>query len=80
MLVGAERRTLKLLLGVANGAWLLKPEWITDSLEKASVEVQIQWFSMHDERMKFDYMVAKGSRFWLRRVSLGSLLCTVGAE
>jgi hypothetical protein len=34
LLVGAERRTLKLLLGVANGAWLLQPEWLTTSLEQ----------------------------------------------
>jgi hypothetical protein len=34
LLMGAERRTLKLLLGVANGAWLLQPEWLTASIEK----------------------------------------------
>jgi hypothetical protein len=34
LLIGAERRTLKLLLGVANGAWLLQPEWLTASIEK----------------------------------------------
>jgi hypothetical protein len=34
LVVGAERRTLKVLLGVANGAWLLTPEWLTASLEK----------------------------------------------
>jgi hypothetical protein len=36
LLVGADRRTLKLLLGVANGAWLLQPEWLTASIEKVS--------------------------------------------
>jgi hypothetical protein len=34
LLLGADRRTLKLLLGVANGAWLLQPEWLTASIEK----------------------------------------------
>jgi hypothetical protein len=39
LLVGAERRTLKLLLGVANGAWLLQPEWLTTSLEQVGLGV-----------------------------------------
>jgi hypothetical protein len=34
LLVGAERRTLKLLLAVANGAWLVTPEWLTASIEQ----------------------------------------------
>jgi hypothetical protein len=38
LLVGAERRTLKLLLGVANGAWLLQPEWLTTSLEQVGMQ------------------------------------------
>jgi hypothetical protein len=36
LVVGAERRTLKLLLALAQGAWLLRPEWVTASLEKVS--------------------------------------------
>eukprot|EP00775_Hariotina_reticulata_P003691 gene3691-3951_t len=36
LVVGAERRTLKLLLGLAQGAWLLSPEWVTASLEKGT--------------------------------------------
>ncbi len=33
LVVGDERRTLKLMLAVANGAWLLSPQWVTASLE-----------------------------------------------
>jgi hypothetical protein len=33
LVVGAERRTLKVLLAVANGAALLAPEWVTASLD-----------------------------------------------
>lgn len=32
MLVGSETRTFKMLLAVANGAWLLQPQWLHDSL------------------------------------------------
>jgi hypothetical protein len=42
LLVGADRRTLKLLLGVANGAWLLQPEWLTASIEKVGAGACIQ--------------------------------------
>ena len=33
LVIGGERRTLKLMLAVANGAWLLSPQWVTASLE-----------------------------------------------
>jgi hypothetical protein len=33
LVVGQERRTLKVMLAIANGAWLVSPEWITASLE-----------------------------------------------
>ncbi|KAK9845443.1 hypothetical protein WJX81_006533 [Elliptochloris bilobata] len=33
LVVGAPRRTLKVLLAVAAGAWLLAPEWVAASLE-----------------------------------------------
>ncbi|KAL4430735.1 hypothetical protein ABPG75_005991 [Micractinium tetrahymenae] len=33
LVVGGERRTLKLMLAVANGAWLLSPQWVTASVE-----------------------------------------------
>lgn len=33
LVIGQERRTLKVMLAVANGAWLVTPEWITASLE-----------------------------------------------
>jgi BRCA1 C Terminus (BRCT) domain len=33
LVIGAERRTLKLLLAIVNGAWLLSPQWVTASLE-----------------------------------------------
>ena len=33
LVCGDERRTLKLMLAVANGAWLLSPQWVTASLE-----------------------------------------------
>ena len=33
LVMGSERRTLKALLAVANGAWLVSPEWVTASLE-----------------------------------------------
>jgi hypothetical protein len=33
LVVGAERRTLKVLLAVANGAALVAPEWVTASLD-----------------------------------------------
>ena len=33
LVVGDERRTLKLMLAVANGAWLVSPQWVTASLE-----------------------------------------------
>jgi hypothetical protein len=33
LVVGEERRTLKVLLAVANGAHLVTPEWLTASLE-----------------------------------------------
>lgn len=33
LVVGDERRTLKLMLAVVNGAWLLSPQWVTASLE-----------------------------------------------
>jgi len=33
LVVGQERRTLKVMLAIANGAWLISPEWITASLE-----------------------------------------------
>ncbi len=33
LVIGAERRTLKLMLAVANGAFLLTPEWLTASIE-----------------------------------------------
>lgn len=32
-MIGDERRTLKLMLAVANGAWLVSPQWVTASLE-----------------------------------------------
>jgi hypothetical protein len=32
LVVGADKRTLKLLLGVAEGAHLMSPAWVTDSL------------------------------------------------
>jgi hypothetical protein len=37
LLLGSQRRTLKLLLAIANGAWLLEPAWLTDSVEKVCV-------------------------------------------
>ena len=33
LVIGDERRTLKLMLAVANGAWLVSPQWVTASLE-----------------------------------------------
>lgn len=33
LVMGNERRTLKLMLAVANGAWLVSPQWVTASLE-----------------------------------------------
>ncbi|KAL6766685.1 hypothetical protein ACKKBG_A36965 [Auxenochlorella protothecoides x Auxenochlorella symbiontica] len=33
LVVGRERRTIKLLLALANGAWLVTPQWITASLD-----------------------------------------------
>lgn len=33
LIVGDERRTLKLMLAVAAGAWLVSPQWVTASLE-----------------------------------------------
>lgn len=33
LVIGQERRTLKVLLAITNGAWLLSPEWVTASLE-----------------------------------------------
>lgn len=33
LVIGGERRTLKLMLAVANGAWLVSPQWVTASLE-----------------------------------------------
>lgn len=33
LVIGEERRTLKLLLAVANGALLMSPEWVTASIE-----------------------------------------------
>lgn len=33
LVIGSERRTLKLMLAVANGAWLVSPQWVTASLE-----------------------------------------------
>jgi hypothetical protein len=33
LVIGGARRTLKLMLAVANGAWLLSPQWVTASLE-----------------------------------------------
>ena len=32
LVVGSDKRTLKLLLGVAEGAHLMSPAWVTDSL------------------------------------------------
>ncbi|RMZ54717.1 hypothetical protein APUTEX25_003095 [Auxenochlorella protothecoides] len=33
LVLGRERRTIKLLLALANGAWLVTPQWITASLD-----------------------------------------------
>jgi hypothetical protein len=33
LVIGSERRTLKAMLALANGAWLVSPEWVTASLE-----------------------------------------------
>ncbi|KAK9811968.1 hypothetical protein WJX73_004071 [Symbiochloris irregularis] len=33
LVMGAERRTMKVLLAIANGAWLLTPEWVTASVD-----------------------------------------------
>lgn len=36
LVVGGDRRTLKVLLAVAGGAHLLRPDWLTASLEAVS--------------------------------------------
>lgn len=33
LVTGDDRRTLKLMLAVANGSWLVSPDWVTASLE-----------------------------------------------
>eukprot|EP00887_Chlorella_sp_A99_P005336 scaffold1.g5336.t1 len=33
LVIGSERRTLKVMLAIAAGAWLLDPSWLTASLE-----------------------------------------------
>ncbi|KAK9865330.1 hypothetical protein WJX84_006438 [Apatococcus fuscideae] len=33
LILGLERRTMKVLLAVANGAWLVQPSWLTASME-----------------------------------------------
>ena len=43
LVIGSERRTLKTMLAVAAGAWLLSPAWLTASLEAGRWQPEAQF-------------------------------------
>jgi len=36
VICGAPKRTMAVLMGLARGCWILKPEWVYMSLEKGA--------------------------------------------
>jgi len=36
VICGAPKRTMAVLMGLARGCWILKPEWVCTSLEKGT--------------------------------------------
>ncbi len=45
LVLGAEKRTVKVLLAIANGAHLLRPEWVTASREAGSWLPEAEYLS-----------------------------------
>ncbi|CAL8470888.1 g10430 [Coccomyxa elongata] len=52
LIVGSHKRTLKVMLAIARGAWLLSPAWLTTSLEAG------QWQNEEDFQAQVPYSAA----------------------
>jgi hypothetical protein len=76
LIVGEERRTLKVLLAVANGAHILAPTWLTASLEAVSRQ-RGPWAGANPEPR--DGPRAEPGQLVPASSSAGRLSCTVHA-
>lgn len=70
LIIGDEKRTLKTMLGVANGAWMMTPEWVTASLEAG--------YWLPEEQYVANVRFARGAE--RARAHLAAQGCGVGGD
>jgi hypothetical protein len=66
LIMGEPRRTLKTMLAVANGAYVLKPEWVTASIEAG------KWLPEEDFEQDQEHFSAAAKRARQQRTAHGS--------